>query len=241
MRREVLVEQMQKMQPVQVLALFDEVARGAIRRSQAHLVVLEAVHAAILTGQEIGPMYELLAEVYRLAREDDNRAVTRLLMTGKPRRGPLGPSEVPGDLEMSQLTLGRRKFIARCHDRARLDRLLYDPDPAVVHNLLRNPHLTEQDVVRLAARRPTRAVIQQEIHRSRWGDRYRVRMSLVCNPYTPPELSVKLCGFLLRKELRQVARDTNLHRLVRDEARQILHDKTARGLDVPEADEEPPG
>lgn len=240
MRRQVLVEKLQEMQPAGALVLFDEVTRGAARRKHAHLVALEAVHRAVLTGQEIGPLYELLAEVYRLAREEDNQAVAHLLMIARPSRGPLGAEEVPGDHEMSQLTLGQRRFLARCHDRTRLDRLLYDPDPGVVCNLLRNPHLTEQDVVRLASRRPTRAVIQREIHQSRWGDRYRIRVSLVCNPYTPPELSVKLCGFLLRKELRQVAGDASLHQLVRDEARQLLRRRSASRQAPPEGDPEAP-
>jgi hypothetical protein len=120
------------------------------------------------------------------------------------------------------LTLGERKFLARGHDRTRLDRLLLDPEPSVVCNLLRNPHLTEQDVLRLASRRPTRTEIQKEIHQSRWGSRYRIRLALVCNPYTPTDLSLKLVGFLLRKDLRQVGQDGNLHELVRQEARRLL-------------------
>ena len=222
MRRQLLLEQLHGMQPGDALSFFSEVVAGVASRKSACLVALEAIHEAILQGQEQGPVYELLAEVYRLAREEENEGVARLLMITKPQRGPVAPEAVPGDLELSQLTLGERKFLARGHDRTRLDRLLLDPEPSVVRNLLRNPHLTEQDVIRLAARRPTRTEIQKEIHSSRWGSRYRIRLALVCNPYTSTELSLKLVGFLLHKDLRAVSNDGNLHELVRKEAKRLL-------------------
>ena len=222
MRRQLLLEQLHTMQPGDALGFFSEVVDGAAVRKVACLVALEAIHEAILHGQDQGPVYELLAEVYRLAREEENEGVARLLMITKPKRGPVAPEAVSGDLELSQLTLGERKSLARGHDRIRLDRLLLDPEPSVVRNLLRNPHLTEQDVIRLAARRPTRTEIQKEIHASRWGSRYRIRLALVCNPYTTTDLSLKLVGFLLYKDLRAVLNDGNLHELVRAEAKRLL-------------------
>jgi hypothetical protein len=227
MRRQLLLDRLHAMQPGDALSFFSEVVAGVTRRNAACLVALEAIHAAILQGQDQGPIYELLAEVYRLAREEENEGVARLLMIAKPKRGPVTPEAVPGDLEMSQLTLGVRKFLARGHDRTRLDRLLFDPDPCVVRNLLRNPRLTEQDVMRLAARRPTRTEIQKEIHKSRWGTRYRIRLALVCNPYTQTDLSLKLVGFLLHKDLRMVGHDGNLHELVREEARRMMKKRRA--------------
>jgi hypothetical protein len=236
MRRQLLLEQLHDMQPGDALSFFSEVVAGVVRRNAACLVALEAIHEAILQGQNQGPIYELLAEVYRLAREEENQGVARLLMITKPKRGPVAPEAVPGDLEMSQLSLGERKFLARGHDRIRLDRLLLDPDPSVVRNLLRNPHLTEQDVVRLTARRPIRTEIQKEIHASRWGSRYRIRLALVCNPYTPTDLSLKLVGFLLHKDLKLVGQDGNLHELVRKEAKRLMK-KRRRGKEEDYADD----
>lgn len=234
MRRQLLLEQLRSMQPGDALAFFAEVLAGAATRQAACLVALEAIHEAILQGQDQGPVYELLAEVYCLAREEENEGVARLLMITKPQRGPVEPEAVHGDLELSQLSLGERKFLARGHDRTRLDRLLLDPEPSVVRNLLRNPHLTEPDVIRLAARRPTRTEIQKVIHASRWGSRYRIRLALVCNPYTPTDLSLKLVGFLLHKDLRAVRNDGNLHELVREEAKRLL--KKRRKEKEPEED-----
>ncbi len=237
MRREVLGEQMLRRSPAEVLEFFQEVIAGADRRRPAHLIAKEALDAWILAAIEQGPVYELLAEVYRLAVEAEADGVAHMLMMAQPKRGPVGPEVTPGDVDLARLTLGERKFMARGHDRNRLERLLLDPDPAVVHNLLRNPNVLEKDVVRLASRRPVRAEVLREVHTSRWGTRYAIRKALVCNPYTPTELSLKLVAFLLRRDLKMVARDGTLHKLVSAEAARLA---AARRASAEEKDGDEP-
>jgi hypothetical protein len=224
----VLSEQLAGRPAQDVFEFLQRVLAGAERRRTAELLALEAASDWILAGQQEGPTYELLAEVYQLARLAEHEGVCHLLMSATAQRGPVGPELAPGDVDMSRLSLGERKYLARGHDRDRLDRLLLDPDPAVVRNLLRNPHLIERDVVRLAARRPVCAEVLQEIAASRWGGRYAVRLALVSNPYTPTEMSLKLVGFLLRKDLTMVAGDNALHRLVRAEARRFARTRRSQ-------------
>lgn len=121
------------------------------------------------------------------------------------------------------LTLGERKALARARDRDVLDRLLRDPHPLVIRNILSNPRITEDDIVRLAARRPTYPDVQAEIAKSaRWGIRPRVRMAIVQNPFTPPTISVPLIGLLIRPELDQVMAATDLPPIVRGAALELL-------------------
>jgi hypothetical protein len=118
--------------------------------------------------------------------------------------------------EGRQLTLGERKSLARRPDRETLQRLFGDPHPEVVRRLLRNPRLIEDDVVRLAARRPGRADTLAEIAREpRWAHRPRVRMALVMNPATPPEMAARIAGLLLRPELELVARSPGVPAAIR--------------------------
>ena len=113
---------------------------------------------------------------------------------------------VPDDGKGRPLTLGERKFLARRPDRETMQRLLGDPHPAVIHRLLGNPRVLEDDVVRLAARRPGRSEVLAEIARStKWVHRPRVRVALVMNPATPTEIASRITGLLLRHELEQVA------------------------------------
>jgi hypothetical protein len=107
------------------------------------------------------------------------------------------------------LTLGERKSLARRPDRAMTERLLRDPHPDVIKQLLANPKVTEEDVLSLAARRPCRPDVLTEIARSpRWTHRPRIRMALILNPDTPLETAAPLVGLLVRQELRLVATST---------------------------------
>jgi len=103
------------------------------------------------------------------------------------------------------LTLGERKWLARRPDRDTIQRLLADPHPDVIFRCLRSPRMTEDDIVRLAAKRPGRGEVLAEIARSRWAHRPRVRVALVMNPATPVELAARIAGLLLRPELELVA------------------------------------
>jgi hypothetical protein len=104
-----------------------------------------------------------------------------------------------------ELTLGERKSLARRADRELMQRLLADPHPDVIRRCLRNPRVTEDDVVRLAAKRPCRGDVLIEIARSTWTHRPRVRLAVVMNPSTPVEMALRIAGLLLRPELALVA------------------------------------
>jgi hypothetical protein len=91
------------------------------------------------------------------------------------------------------LTLGERKSLARTHDRNLLARVLRDPHPDVIRILLDNPTVVEADVVRLCAQRPARAQVLGAVFlHQRWVLRYRVRLALALNPFTPEEITLQL-------------------------------------------------
>lgn len=106
-----------------------------------------------------------------------------------------------------KLTLGERKSLARKRDRNLLARVLRDPDPDVIRILLGNPALVEDDIVRLAARRPIRRqVLEQVFQHPRWILRYRVRLALAFNPHTPEELVLQLVPHLAPSDVRELVR-----------------------------------
>jgi len=96
-----------------------------------------------------------------------------------------------------------------------MQRLLTDPHPDVIRRCLRNPRVTEDDVVRLAAKRPCQGDVLVEIARSRWAHRPRVRLALVVNPSTPVEMALRIAGLLLRPELVLVARSPGVSSALR--------------------------
>jgi hypothetical protein len=174
---------------------------------------------ALLDGNELG--YERHGELYAAARQLGDAQLQRLLLSAQPPPPGL-PHAVPlsGDREV---TLGERKSLARGRRRDVLDRLLRDPDVSVLAILLGNPRITEADVVRLAARRPTTGAAQRLILGSeRFIARYAVKRALVLNPYTPSDLAARLVVLLARPDVEQVAGDLSLGEAVRGAAREML-------------------
>jgi hypothetical protein len=194
---------------VSVLApALDEVCE---RAEQAEVAAREAL-LSIVDALNTEGMDEV---VQRLREEAEGRSLLALerLIRHPVRlgRAPAGEDKlrqdkVPFDGRGRPLTLGERKSLARRPDRDTMQRLIADPHPDVIHRLLRNPRVLEDDVVRLAARRPGRREVLAEIARStKWVHRPRVRMALVLNPATPPEIAARIAGLLLRPELAFVA------------------------------------
>ena len=121
------------------------------------------------------------------------------------------------------LTLGERRALARRPSRAAFDALMRDPHPLVIKNLLGNPLMTEDDVVRMAARRPAFPEVILEIARHpRWSPRGRVRIAIVQNPGSPPELAVPMVRLLIRPELLQVVAAADVPAVVRAATTELL-------------------
>jgi hypothetical protein len=119
--------------------------------------------------------------------------------------------------------VGERRSLARSPNRRVLEKLLRDPHPLVLRQLLGNPRLTEDDVMRLAARRPLHAAIIETLAESpRWLRRPRVRLSLLLNPGTPESVSMPLLAVCTRPELLEVLHGTDTPLALRGSARELL-------------------
>ena len=185
--------------------------RSASGQSEAESSSREAL-LAIVDALNAEGMEELVQRLREQAIGDSLFALERLIR--HPLRAQQGQASTPpgphtpgvATREGRPLTLGERKSLARRPDRDTMQRLLADPQPAVIQRCLRNPRITEDDVVRLAAKRPGRAEVLAVIARStKWSHRTRVRLTLIMNPATPIEIAARISGLLLRPELQLVA------------------------------------
>ncbi len=133
------------------------------------------------------------------------------------------------DPVIGHYTLGHKKMLARRVDGDRIARFAMEPDPRVIRELLLNPRLTEELVVRIAARRPARVPGLREIWRASKGcGRRHGRRALARHPDTPPEIGLKILPQLARGDLAAIAGDGALHADVRALA-QRLAGPSARG------------
>jgi hypothetical protein len=92
-----------------------------------------------------------------------------------------------------------------------IDRLVRDPHPAVIEQLLSNPQLTETDLLRFVTLRPPHPTSMCNLFRSvRWLTASRIRMGLLQNPGLPLWQTMPLVSLCSRPELAQVARARNV-------------------------------
>ncbi|MEZ4363478.1 MAG: hypothetical protein R3B48_25105 [Kofleriaceae bacterium] len=126
------------------------------------------------------------------------------------------------------LTLGERKSLARTHRRDRLALIIKDPHPAVITILLSNPHVTEPDIVSIAANRlalpEALAIIA---HHPTWSARYAVKRALVLNPATPLAAAIRIATTLTSLDLRELSGLTSLPPALRAHAQELLRRRAA--------------
>jgi hypothetical protein len=219
--------------------LDDDLVAAAIHRIQVQALRGDGPSSALVTGG-LDPVVILgdlgrvrVGRIYHEASRRGFQTVCNLFRSLKPARSPEGDEDAFLKYGLPDLTVGERRSAARSHDPIIINRVSYDTDPLVIRQLLLNNRVIEALVVNIAARRPNRPEILQEIYRAiKWRARPEVRVALVRNPYTPPQISMALVTLLKRRELEDVVFDTNLHAELRASAELAL--ETKKSVDPPE-------
>lgn len=213
-----LAEQREGEAAEQLCRLCEDGERADPDAREALLVI-----AMVLAADGDSPFVERLREH---AEERKLLSLSRLLRrsadTPVSLRG-LSEPPVPDYGAGRELSVGERRSLARSPQRRVLEKLLRDPHPLVLRQLLGNPKLTEDDVVRLAARRPLhRAIFETLAESPRWLRRPRVRQALLLNPGTPERISMPLLAVSTRCELLEVVHGVDAPLALRGSAQELL-------------------
>jgi hypothetical protein len=233
---------------MRVLALVEALGQGdaaswvealAAIVNRAHLVddpaAQETLECLAHAAAEPALPYTTRQRLYEAAIVRGLPAIARLFLVASPQgelpaqlqkqlgpERPLRPTDRP-------LTLGERKALARTHRRDKLTLLTRDPHPQVVAIVLDNPHLTEADVVRMAAARPAvpESLARIAAH-TRWSVRHAVKRALVLNPSTPLADAIRIATTLRAGELAELAADRALAEPLRRHATELLAELSSR-------------
>jgi hypothetical protein len=160
----------------------------------------------------------------RIAALSEQREVETLFPAGGPAQEYDADAAARADARLFTQSLGHMKTQARLtRNPDQLARLAVASNAEVVRNVLINPRMTEDIVVRIAARRPARPEPLLEIWRSsKWSSRPMVRRALAFNPYLPPEVGSKILPLLSVSDLKELSRDNGVHPALREQARVLL-------------------
>lgn len=168
----------------------------------------------------------------RLAHVQSLDTVADLFAQGPAKLEMDADAAARADANAFSQSLGHLKQQARLtRDPDTLSRLATVSNPTVLRNVLINPRLTEELVVRIAARRPARPEPLIEIWKSpRWSVRHSIRRALVFNPYLPPETGAKIVPLLNTADLRELVSNAALHPALRAQASRLLAEGHGAGL-----------
>jgi len=164
-----------------------------------------------------------LLKLYVMCRDRGYNTASVVFVSPEPKKRPFSKYDFVENRDMDYLTLGEKRSLARTRNKDLLDRLIYEPHPLVVKNILENPRMTEHEVLKMVSRRPNNEIILSEIFQcEKWLRSYNVKVSMIKNPYTPVGIALVLLFFLKTQDLRAVSRDHSLHKLVKETAGDLL-------------------
>jgi hypothetical protein len=208
--------------------------------ARAHLTddadAIETLQTLTHAAAEPSLDYAVRQRLYTAAAERNLLTIARLFLVASPQgelprqlEKQLGPERPLRPSDARPLTLGERKALARTHRRDKLTLLIRDPHPQVVAIVLDNPHITEQDVVKMAAARPAvpESLAKIAAH-PRWSVRHPIKRALVLNPSTPLADAIRIATTLRGPELAELAADPSLPETLRKHATEVLAELQAR-------------
>ncbi|MFC1592157.1 hypothetical protein ACFL43_06505 [Thermodesulfobacteriota bacterium] len=213
MRLHSLITKLDRLQPEAAARLLQTILRGAGAGETDCCLALACIDIPAIT-EKLGNAF--MSEIYDAARRKEYGDVVKLLLRPPASRTceaeePL-PNELPAGVRISR---------SKTQDPVQIDTFINDSSPMVIRTLLRNPRLTERELLKLCSKRPVNDAVLREVYENKkWVGRYSVKKALVLNPYCPTEIGLKLIHFILVQDLRLVAASDDLHPLIRETARE---------------------
>lgn len=220
MRAAVIVEQLGVLAPGDAVAALEDIVEGALRKhadaARAYDALVDVRWAAAALGRE------LLATLAQAAHHLEAPFAALWLQAALDETPTFGAADLVHD-DLRHVTLGERRSWARRATGELLRKLLGDPDPTVIRNVLANPRTTEAAVLAICARRPTvSAALEAVLGSPRWGTRYRVRCALARNPHLRETTAQVLLVCLQRHDLVEIRDDGTLPNARRETASILL-------------------
>jgi len=223
MRLALLAKRLAPLTPEEAAAFFNilynkDAGDSAARKARAMLVNPDGLHNAIGV--------ETCKRIYMASIRLGLRKISRLFTDLPPHKKGLSGYEEEEEAPMEHVPLGTRRTLSKTSAQHVLDRLLSDPDPIVISNILDNPKITEREVLKIVSKRPNSVrIIKLVSSHKKWSRRYAVMSAIARNPYTPPRISIALLELMLMQDLQEIAEDRTVHPQVMMSAKDLMEER----------------
>lgn len=130
---------------------------------------------------------------------------------------------------VQSLSMAQKLKYALCGNKAARELLIKDRNKMVSYAVLKNPGITDDEVLRVVMTRGTPDDVLRHIARNKeWMKSYNIRLGVVTNPKTPLTISLKMLDFLYEKDLAKLAKSKNVPSVLASSARKKIESKAKR-------------
>jgi len=166
-----------------------------------------------------------VAEVSSAAQEE---AVEGLKGSNEEAGGDKKPK--PDEINLyklvSEMSVGSKVKLALTGSKAARELLVKDSNKLISVSVLKNPRITEDEVLKLSNSKGISEDILRLIGRNKeWIKNYSIKLNMVTNAKTPLAISIKLMDQLMEKDLEKLAKSKNVPSVVSSTARRKMSSK----------------
>ncbi len=131
---------------------------------------------------------------------------------------------------VSRMTVADKMKLALKGNNEARGLLIKDSNKIVCSSVLKNPKITDEEVIRLTASKGTSDDLLRQVAKNKeWMKSSQIKKNLVTNPKTPLPISMKLIRSLDKKGLEKVGNSKNIPNALANEARKVLILKKKHG------------
>ncbi|MBI5238732.1 MAG: hypothetical protein HY887_09995 [Deltaproteobacteria bacterium] len=124
------------------------------------------------------------------------------------------------------LTVGQKIKVALTGGKAIRGFLVNDTNKVVSSAVLKNPRITEDEVMRVITSKGTSDDMLRQVGRHKeWVKNYNIKLNMVLNPKTPLPISLKFLDHLYEKDLMSIAKGKNVPSVLASAARRKVEAK----------------
>lgn len=130
---------------------------------------------------------------------------------------------------VQNLTMAQKVKLALSGNKSARAVLIKDSNKMVSISVLKNPRITEEEVLKLTSSKGTpEDLLRQVAGNKEWVKNYNVKLGMASNPKTPLAISIKLLDTLFEKDLAKIAKSKNIPSVLASTARRKLESRVKK-------------
>lgn len=130
---------------------------------------------------------------------------------------------------IKEMSMGQKVKLALSGNKSSRELLVKDANKIISLAVLKNPRITEDEVLKVANTKGTPEDLLRQIARNKeWIKSYSIKMGMISNPKTPLAISIKLMDSLYENDLHKIAKSKNIPSALASSARRKLDMKAKK-------------